>query len=330
MEAPGFTWLVTAEAAAYGRVTDRDHFADVAPYGDGARSFGEWKLVEVNEAALWAYRTAREIKTVLLDKNGKPTRRYVGGSVTVNRDVQLLRRAFNWALAAMPGDVHVSPFKAGKPPKGLVSRESSRSRRLQEGEAERLLAACGASLRPLVEATLETGCRLGELLGLQWADVSLRDVRPEPRLPAAKTKTRKAHGADLGAAAPNPRDAPSRGGRQRASARRLRLRPSRDRRTHHDDQDRLAAGDATLQDQRSAFPRFAPRGCLQVARCRHQAQRRIETARPHDQPNKRPRIWPACSARSMTRSSNSISIERVCKNLQVKAGKATRTGQTCL
>ena len=161
------------------------------PFGDGARAFGEWKVSEVNEAALWAYRAARELKTVMLDKNGQPTRRYVGGAVTVNRDVQLLRRAFNWALAAMPGDVQSSPFKAGKPPKGLVSRESSRSRRLQEGEAERLLVACGASLRPLVEAALETGCRLGELLGLQWAEVNLREVRPEIRLPASKTKTRK-------------------------------------------------------------------------------------------------------------------------------------------
>ena len=75
--------------------------------------FGEWKVSEVNEAALWAYRAAREIKTVMLDKNGKPTRRYLGGAVTVNRDVQLLRRAFNWALAAMPGDVQASPFKPG-------------------------------------------------------------------------------------------------------------------------------------------------------------------------------------------------------------------------
>ena len=33
--------------------------------------------------------------------------------------------------------------------------------------------------------------RLGELLGLQWRDVSLRELKPEIRLPAAKTKTRR-------------------------------------------------------------------------------------------------------------------------------------------
>jgi len=167
------------------------------PHGGGARLFGQWPASEVDEAALWAYRTAREVKTVILKADGTPTKRAAGGAVTVNRDVQLLRRAFNWALAAMPADVKVSPFKAGKPPRGLVTRELPRSRRLQGDEAERLLAAAGASLRPLVEAALETGCRLGELLGLQWRDVDLVRVdaegraRPQLVLPAAKTKTKK-------------------------------------------------------------------------------------------------------------------------------------------
>jgi integrase len=45
-------------------------------------------------------------------------------------------------------------------------------------------------LRPLVEAALESGCRRGELLSLQWWQVKDLDG-PNPRLdlPAAKTKT---------------------------------------------------------------------------------------------------------------------------------------------
>ena len=46
-------------------------------------------------------------------------------------------------------------------------------------------------LRPLVEAALETGCRRGELLGLQWYQVQL-EPRAEIWLPASKTKTGKA------------------------------------------------------------------------------------------------------------------------------------------
>ena len=52
----------------------------------------------------------------------------------------------------------------------------ARDRRLYEGEADRLLAACGNHLRALVEALLETGCRKGELLNLRW-----RDITWEPR-----------------------------------------------------------------------------------------------------------------------------------------------------
>jgi integrase len=47
-----------------------------------------------------------------------------------------------------------------------------------------------ARLRPIVEAALETGCRTGELLSMQWYQIRALDgTRPEVVLPAAKTKT---------------------------------------------------------------------------------------------------------------------------------------------
>jgi integrase len=61
-----------------------------------------------------------------------------------------------------------------------------RHRRLAAGEEAALLAAAPPRLQRLIVAALETGCRVGELLGLQWHDVSL--ARREIRLPAAKTK----------------------------------------------------------------------------------------------------------------------------------------------
>ena len=41
------------------------------------------------------------------------------------------------------------------------------------GEERRLLAVAGQWLQRLIIAALETGCRKGELLSLQWQDVSL-------------------------------------------------------------------------------------------------------------------------------------------------------------
>jgi integrase len=61
-----------------------------------------------------------------------------------------------------------------------------RHRRLAAGEEAKLLAVATPRLQRLIVAALETGCRSGELLGLQWRDVNL--TRKEIRLPATKTK----------------------------------------------------------------------------------------------------------------------------------------------
>ena len=65
-------------------------------------------------------------------------------------------------------------------------REEARTRRLEPGEAEQLDAHAGA-LPDLITAALETGCRQGELLSLQWRHVLKHAVF----LPAGKTKAKK-------------------------------------------------------------------------------------------------------------------------------------------
>jgi integrase len=65
--------------------------------------------------------------------------------------------------------------------------ETPRHRRLEAGEEEKLLAAANAHLRAMMIAALETGCRLGELLSLQWHQV--RFDQNVLVLPASKTKT---------------------------------------------------------------------------------------------------------------------------------------------
>jgi integrase len=139
---------------------------------DGTRrAFGQWLAVDITTDTLEQFQRVRLAR----------------GATAANRDLELLRAMFAWAVRR--DHVERTPFKKGTEVVVRMSRELQRRRRLQAGEGEKLLAACGLKLRAIVEAALETGCRKGELLSLQWWQ-----VRSEPKaeifLPAAKTKTK--------------------------------------------------------------------------------------------------------------------------------------------
>jgi integrase len=101
---------------------------------------------------------------------------------TRNHYVQVLKAAFRWA--AKKGYIARSPISDDST---LVrSKLARRARRVAPDEEEALLKAAQAIrqstavwLYGLIVAALETGCRLGELLGWQWRDVDLnrREVR---------------------------------------------------------------------------------------------------------------------------------------------------------
>jgi integrase len=150
-----------------------------------AAPFGEWLVLDVSADALDRLREARSVRTV--HQVGRH-RNVSGGAATADKDLRLLRAAFNWALDK--GIVERSPFRRGDRTTVKLTAGQPRSRRLQDTEGERLLAASGPHLRALVEAALETGCRLGELLSLQVDQVQF-EPRAEVWLPAAKTKTGK-------------------------------------------------------------------------------------------------------------------------------------------
>jgi integrase len=138
---------------------------------DGTRRpFGDWLVVDVSTDTLEQYQAVRRAR----------------GPAAVNRDLSLLRSMFNWAVRKQI--LERTPFKIGTEPAIRLKREPARRRRLQPGEAERLLSACGPHLRAIVEAALETGCRRGELLSLQWWQVQT-EPKPQLFLPAVKTKT---------------------------------------------------------------------------------------------------------------------------------------------
>jgi integrase len=129
------------------------------------RPFGEWLAADVTREALEGFRRQR------------PT-------VAGNRDLALLRAAFNWAV--LGGLVASTPFKVSTVSAVKLQREEPRSRRLHAGEDEALLLTAKGNLRDLIVAALESACRLGELLSLQW-----HQVRGDLFLPGGKTKAKK-------------------------------------------------------------------------------------------------------------------------------------------
>lgn len=123
-----------------------------------------------------------------------------GGEVGINRVLSRLRHVFSWAIAE--GHIKDTPFKRG--PVTVIKLESSvegaRTRRLDAGTQSALLRHADGHLRAVLVAALTTGCRIGELLSLQWSQVR-RDDKGEARyliLTAAKTKTAESRTIPIG------------------------------------------------------------------------------------------------------------------------------------
>ncbi|HWF83596.1 MAG TPA: tyrosine-type recombinase/integrase [Vicinamibacterales bacterium] len=113
---------------------------------------------------------------------------------TRNQYVQVLKASFRWAVKK--GYLTRSPISEDSALKR--TKIAQRSRRLAPdvldnagklaapGEERRLLAAAGPRLQRIIIGALETGCRRGELLSLQWRDVDR--ARGEIRIRAEKAK----------------------------------------------------------------------------------------------------------------------------------------------
>lgn len=96
---------------------------------------------------------------------------------TVIRDLNLLGHVFNVAIREWGFNLPANPVQLVSRPK--VGPGACRDRRLEEGEEERLLAACAEDsnpyLKPLVQVAIETAMRRGELMALTWDKVDLKD-----------------------------------------------------------------------------------------------------------------------------------------------------------
>ncbi|MGV3518537.1 tyrosine-type recombinase/integrase [Luteitalea sp.] len=163
---------------------------------------GDLVFAEVKRFHIEAYRdTRRQHFRTTEARLAKRTRRGHGrtperalgqrGEVGINRHLGLLRTLFNWGIEH---DYRTdTPFHHNGRPVLKLTKERSRSRVLTPEEETRLLFASGPHLRDCIVAALETGCRVGELLSLTWADVEWDGAMPVwLRLRAERTKTGQA------------------------------------------------------------------------------------------------------------------------------------------
>ena len=158
-------------------------------------------LAAITRADIEAVRQARReamATPIPGDARRRPGSRH--GLVGVNRLLARLRHVFTWSIGA--GYIDATPFvRHGVAVVKLDTRaEVSRTRRLLFGEEEALLAAAEPRLKALIVAALATGCRLGELLTLQWSQIR-RDAHGQPAwidLPVERTKTYQARLIPIG------------------------------------------------------------------------------------------------------------------------------------
>jgi len=131
----------------------------------------------------------REPRTVMfVDRKGRSHAWRRGGLVGTNRCLGRLRAFFAWAVDK--DYVEATPFrKGGLAIKGWFLHEEGRERRLEPGEDERLFNAANPHLQAVIVVALETACRIGEILKIQWKHVRF-DLN-ELHLPAKNTKARR-------------------------------------------------------------------------------------------------------------------------------------------
>jgi integrase len=112
------------------------------------------------------------------------------GELGIQHMLATLRSLFNWAIGE--GYIEHTPFKRNGVNVIRIKAgfDSPRTRRLDPHEETMLLANASAHLYGLIIAALETGCRVGELLSLQWQQV--RWTENVLLLTAGKTKTSEA------------------------------------------------------------------------------------------------------------------------------------------
>jgi integrase len=136
----------------YAKANKRSWLRDYTSLKHLLPAFGAKKLSDITTHSIEDYKIKRLA-------NVKPG--------TVNREIVLIKREFNLAIAW--GNASVNPVKGVK----LFREDNIQERILTRDEITKLLAACSDYSRPIVLTALHTGMRKGEILGLKWGQVDL-------------------------------------------------------------------------------------------------------------------------------------------------------------
>ena len=116
-------------------------------------------------------------------------RRYKDGRIreqaapaTINRELSILKRAFSL------GSRHDPPLVIHNPPIEKLPENNVRTGFLEKAEYERLIAELPEYLKLALIIAYHTGCRLGEVTSLQWADINFGAGTLTIRAEVAKNK----------------------------------------------------------------------------------------------------------------------------------------------
>ena len=150
---------------------DRDHLRKLDPY---LRSL---RLDAVDMNALQSFIRDRKTKDDVSNS-------------TINRALEVVRRILNLAHQDWRWLKAVPKIRMLKEPRG-------RMRFLRREEADRLIAAMPEHMKPIVRFALASGCRAGEILGLEWSRVDLN--RKVAWLDHGSTKSGEGRGIPLNA-----------------------------------------------------------------------------------------------------------------------------------
>ena len=123
--------------------------------------FGDRLLKDITPATVESYKQKR-----LADTNYKRT---TTKPATVNRELACLKTIFSKGVKN--GKAEHNPTQGVK----LLKENNIRDRVLSLEEYDNLLTHCLPYLKPLVKLAYHTGMRLGEILGLTWGKVDLKE-----------------------------------------------------------------------------------------------------------------------------------------------------------
>ena len=140
--------------------------------------FGNWKAANIGTDQIRAYIAMRQQPhTRTYDEKGEKKREYGPASnATINRELALLRRAFNLGRMATPPKVSGAPFIP------MLAENNVRKGFFEHDAYIAVRRALPEEIRPVLTFAYFTGCRKAEILALQWhqVDLSERVVRLEP------------------------------------------------------------------------------------------------------------------------------------------------------